>query len=181
MPEVRTARRIADVGAGAGFPGLVLAAALPEAEVDLIESVHRKAEFIAEAARAAGMGNTRAIALRSEEHAAQPPPAGGRESYDVVTARAVARLATLAELAAPLLRDGGVLVAWKGRRDADEEAELARAAEATAMAADGVLDVGAEAGYEHRHLHVVRKTGTTPTNLPRRAGIAKKRPYGARK
>ena len=78
-------------------------------------------------------------------------------------------------------RDGGVLVAWKGRRDADEEAELARAAEATAMAADGVLDVGAEAGYEHRHLHVVRKTGATPTNLPRRAGIAKKRPYGARK
>ena len=169
------------MGAGAGFPGLVLAAALPEAEVDLIESVHRKAEFIAEAAGAAGMANARAIAMRSEEHAALPPPTGGRESYDVVTARAVARLATLAELASPLLRDGGVLVAWKGRRDPGEEAELARAGEATAMEAESVLDVAAEAGYEHRHLHVVRKTGATPANLPRRAGIAKKRHYGARK
>ena len=50
-----------------------------------------------------------------------------------MTARAVARLATLAELASPLLREGGVLVAWKGRRDADEEAELERALEAIAM------------------------------------------------
>ena len=181
MPELRDAGRVADVGAGAGFPGLVLAAALPGAEVDLIESVTRKAEFIAEAVEAAGIANARGVPQRSEEHAAEPPPAGGREAYDAVTARAVGRLATLAELASPLLRAGGVLIAWKGRRDPEEEAELARAVEATAMVPEAVLDVGAEAGYEHRHLHVVRKVGATPSNLPRRAGIAKKRPYGARK
>ncbi len=62
------------------------------------------------------------------------PPRGGREAYDAVTARAVGRLSTLAELASPLLAPGGTLVAWKGRRDPDEEAELERAA---ARAGDG--------------------------------------------
>lgn len=181
VPELAAARTIADVGAGAGFPGLVLAVAMPDARVDLIESVARKAAFIADAARAAGIGNARAVAARSEEHAAKAPPAGGREAYDAVTARAVGRLATLAELASPLLREGGVLVAWKGRRDAEEEAELERALDATAMASVRILEVGAEAGYEHRHLDVLRKAGPTPSNLPRRAGIAKKRPLGARR
>jgi 16S rRNA (guanine527-N7)-methyltransferase len=181
VPELAEAARIADVGSGAGFPGLALALARPHAHVDLIESVARKADFIRAAAEHAGIQNAIAIATRSEDHAAAPPPDGGRESYDAVTARAVGRLSTLAELASPLLHEGGVLVAWKGRRDAEEEAELERAASATAMEAVRVLDVGERAGYEHRHLHVVRKSGSTPANLPRRAGIARKRPYGAQR
>jgi 16S rRNA (guanine527-N7)-methyltransferase len=172
---LQSARAIADIGSGAGFPGLVLAVALPAARVDLIESVARKCEFMRDAAERAGIENVSVINARSEEHAA----GGGREAYDVVTARAVARLATLAELASPLLREGGTLVAWKGRRDPDEEAELARASEVLAMAPRKILEVGESAGYEHRHLHVVRKTGRTPENLPRRPGVAKKRPYGS--
>ena len=125
----------------------------------------------------AGIPNARAVNARSEEHALTGAP--GREAYEAVTARAVARLATLAELASPLLREGGVLVAWKGRRDADEEAELERALQATAMEALDVLEVGESAGYEHRHLHVLRKSGPTPENLPRRPGMAKKRPLGS--
>ena len=92
-----------------------------------------------------------------------------------MTARAVARLATLAELASPLLHQEGVLVAWKGRRDAEEEAELERALEAVAMETTGVIEVGKSAGYRHRHLHILRKSGPTPPNLPRRPGMAKKR------
>jgi 16S rRNA (guanine527-N7)-methyltransferase len=172
---LRDASAIADVGSGAGFPGLVLAVALPDARVDLIESVARKCDFVRDAAARAGIGNARVVNARSEEHAA----ADGREAYDAVTARAVGRLATLAELASPLLRDGGTLVAWKGRRDAGEEAELGRAAERVAMEPVEVLEVGESAGYEHRHLHVLRKAGPTPENLPRRPGVAKKRPYGA--
>lgn len=171
---VGTPPRLADVGAGAGFPGLVLAAALPATQVDLIESVGRKAAFIERAIAAAGLENARAIDARSEEWAAGE----GREAYDVVTARAVGRMATLAELASPLLREGGRLVAWKGKRDPDEEAELERAAEAVAMTAADVHDAAGDAGFEHRHLHVVVKTGPTPPGLPRRAGIAKKRPFG---
>lgn len=168
------AQRIADIGSGAGFPGIVMAVAIPRSEVDLIESVGRKCEFIRRAVDAAGIPNATVIDARSEEIAAGE----GRESYDVVTARAVGRLSTLAELASPLLRDGGTLVAWKGRRDPDEEAQLDRAAEKLAMRPEQVLEVGDRAGSKHRHLHVVRKAGATPPDLPRRPGMAKKRPRG---
>jgi len=170
--------RLADIGAGAGFPGLVLAAALPATRVDLIESVRRKAEFIERAIGVAGLDNARALAVRSEDWAREPAPAGGREGYHVVTARAVGRLSTLAELASPLLAPGGTLVAWKGRRDPAEEAELERAGARLAMSPERVEDVGATAGSRHRHLYVVRKSGPTPDGLPRRPGMAKKRPFG---
>jgi 16S rRNA (guanine527-N7)-methyltransferase len=172
VSELATAATIADLGAGAGFPGLALAAALPQARVDLLESVGRKAAFIAEAAAAAGLANASAVAKRSEEWARRPPPAGGREAYGAVTARAVGRLAAVAELASPLLREGGVLVAWKGRRDGAEEAELEDAAGRLAMAPDRVLAVTPYAASRNRHLHVVRKAGPTPAELPRRPGRA---------
>jgi 16S rRNA (guanine527-N7)-methyltransferase len=176
--ELREARRIADVGAGAGFPGLVLAAALPGPRVDLIDSVGRKTAFIERAAGAAGIRNAVPITIRAEDLGRDDPPGGGREAYDVVTARAVGRLSTLAELASPLLRQGGVLVAWKGRRDEDEEQQMQRASESLAMTPESILDVGGRAGSEHRHLHVIRKSGETPPDLPRNPGIAKKRPRG---
>jgi 16S rRNA (guanine527-N7)-methyltransferase len=179
--ELAEARAIADLGSGAGFPGLVLAAALPAAGVDLIESVAAKCDFMRRAAAAGGIGNARVIEGRSEAWATAPPPQGGRESYDAVSARAVGRLSTLAELAVPLLREGGVLVAWKGRRNAAEEEELEAAAERLAMQPLQVLEVGPYAGSRHRHLHVVRKSGPTPDGLPRRPGMAKKRPFGRRR
>lgn len=174
VAELREARRIADLGAGAGFPGLALAVALPEARVDLIESVGRKCAFMRGAIAAAAIGNARVVEARAEEWAR----AGGREAYDAVAARAVGRLSTLAELASPLLRQHGLLVAWKGKRDADEEAQLARAADQLAMRPERILDVGGRPGSRHRHLHVMRKAGPTPSDLPRRPGMAKKRPRG---
>lgn len=178
VAELRSASRIADIGAGAGFPGLVLAVALPEARVDLIDSIGKKTAFIARAATAAGIANANAITARAEDIARAEPPTGGRGSYDVVTARAVGRLSTLAELASPLLRDGGILIAWKGRRDAEEEAQMTRAAASLAMTLETILDVGNRAGSKHRHLHVLRKSGPTPPQLPRKSGLAKKRPRG---
>ena len=166
IAELREARRIADVGAGAGFPGLALAVALPGAQVDLIESVGRKCVFMTRAAEDAGIANAAVINARSEDWAG----GDGREAYDVVTARAVGRLSTLAELASPLLKPNGILVAWKGKRDEDEES--------LAMTPAAVLDVGNRAGSQHRHLHIIRKTGPTPQDLPRRPGMAKKRPKG---
>lgn len=174
VQALRETAKIADIGSGAGFPGLVLAVALPRAEVDLIESVGRKCDFIRRAIEDAGIGNASVLHARSEEVASGK----SRESYDAVTARAVGRLSTLAELASPLLRENGVLVAWKGKRDPDEEAQLARAADQLAMRPEQILDVGSRAGSRHRHLHVLRKLGPTPPDLPRRPGMAKKRPCG---
>jgi 16S rRNA (guanine527-N7)-methyltransferase len=174
VEDLRSASTIADIGSGAGFPGLVLAVALPDSRVDLIESVGRKCEFMRRAIEAAAIDNARVVNARSEELA------GGdaREAYEAVTARAVGRLSTLAELASPLLEDRGVLVAWKGKRDIEEEEQQRNAAPSLAMEPGAVLPVGPYAGSEHRHLHVVRKTGPTPPDLPRRAGMAKKRPRG---
>lgn len=174
VADLRGAERIADIGSGAGFPGVVLAVVLPGAQVDLIESVGRKCEFIRRALAEADIGNATVVEARSEQCAS----GSARESYDAVTARAVGRLSTLAELASPLLCDDGVLVAWKGRRDTDEESQLARAEDQLAMRAEQVLPVGPYAGSRNRHLHVVRKAGPTPENLPRRPGMAKKRPKG---
>lgn len=174
VPELREAVRIADVGAGAGFPGLALAVALPGAEVDLIESVGRKCDFMRAAIAAGAIANANVLHTRSEDLAGGE----GREAYDAVTARAVGRLSTLAELASPLLKPNGVLVAWKGRRDPDEEVQLSNAAAILAMNPETIVDVGGRAGSEHRHLHIIRKSGPTPGNLPRKPGIAKKRPKG---
>lgn len=172
--RLSSARTIVDVGSGAGLPGLVIAAARPASSVDLVESVGRKCEFIDRALRTSEIANARVVCKRSEAWAAGE----GREAYEAVTARAVGRLATLAELASPLLADGGSLVAWKGRRDPEEEAELARAAERLGMEPVEIRWVGPYAGSRNRHLHLMRKSGPTPPGLPRRPGIAKKRPFG---
>jgi 16S rRNA (guanine527-N7)-methyltransferase len=173
LPAVRDARAVADLGAGAGFPGLPLAIALPQASVSLVESTARKCAFIDAAAAAAGLANARAICERVESWE------GGCEAHDLVTARALAPLAVIAEYAAPLLRDDGRLVAWKGRRDAAEERDAAAAAEQLGLAFEEIRPVDPYAGADHRHLHVLRKVAPTPTRFPRRPGMARKRPLRA--
>jgi 16S rRNA (guanine527-N7)-methyltransferase len=175
LEPLRSAERIADLGSGAGLPGLVLAAALPPARVDLIESVSRKCEFMRDAIGRMRLRNATVVCGRSEDWAS----AEGREAYDAVTARAVGRLATLAELASPLLRDGGVLAAWKGGRPENEEAELARALERLALEPLEIRSVQPYRGSRDRHIHLLRKNGPTPKNLPRRPGMAAKRPFGS--
>jgi 16S rRNA (guanine527-N7)-methyltransferase len=172
-PALRAAERIADLGAGAGFPGLVLAAALPGARVDLIESTRRKCEVIERLAEAAGLaGRGRAVPARAEEWARTQ----GASAYDAVTARALAPLSVICEYAAPLLRVGGTLVAWKGARQADEEASGARAAAQLGLGAPEVIAVTPYRGSRNRHLYVYSKVMETPERYPRRAGAAAKRP-----
>jgi 16S rRNA (guanine527-N7)-methyltransferase len=179
VPALASARRLADIGAGAGFPGLVLAIAIPRAQVDLIESAGRKTAVIDRLIQAAQLGNARSITARVEDYARQPAAVGGgREAYDAVTARAVGPLALLVEYAAPLLRKDGVLVAWKGARDASEERAGAAAAEKVGMAVKAVVPVQPYPTSENRHLHVFRKIAPTPPQFPRRAGMARKRPLG---
>jgi 16S rRNA (guanine527-N7)-methyltransferase len=179
VSELASARRIADIGAGAGFPGLVLAIALPRAEVDLVESAGRKTAVIDRLIQAAELHNARSITARVEDYARVPAQlGGGREAYDAVTARAVGPLAVLVEYAAPLLRGDGVLVAWKGARDEAEESAGAAAAGEVGMAVKEVLPVQPYPASENRHLHVYCKVAPTPDRFPRRVGVARKRPLG---
>ena len=173
LDAVRAARHLADIGSGAGFPGLVLAAALPGARISLVESSSKKCAFLERAVEAMGLHNVDVVATRAEEWSA------GMGGCDLVTARAVAPLNVLVEYAAPLLRDGGALVAWKGRRDASEDADGDAAAAATGLSPAVVRPVRPWDGAEHLHLHLYLKVGSTPKRYPRRAGMASKRPLRA--
>jgi 16S rRNA (guanine527-N7)-methyltransferase len=166
------AERIADLGSGAGFPGLAIAVALPQAEVALVESQRRKCEFLAGAREAAGLANVRVVCARAEDWRE------GRLDNGAVLARALAAQPVVLEYAAPLLRMGGVLVDWRGARDSREEAAGERAAALLGLRRDEVLRVLPFAGATHRHLHVFTKVAATPERYPRRAGIALKRPLG---
>ena len=173
LEHVRGAGRIADLGSGAGVPGLVIASALPASAVALVEASRRKCTFLERAAAEMGLTNTAVVAERAEAWPA------GIESRDLVTARALAPLAVLVEYAAPLLVIGGALVAWKGRRDGDEERDGAAAATATGLEPREVRPVRPWDGAEHRHLHLYLKVSSTPNRFPRRPGMASKRPLRA--
>lgn len=172
LGAVRRAASVADLGSGAGFPGLPLALALAQAEVALVESNARKCAFIERAAAATGASNATVVNARAEAW-----PAGiGR--FDLVTARALAPLAVSAEYAAPLLRVGGSLVAWRGRRDSAGELAASAAASELGLALSETRAVKPYPAAEHRHLHVMVKVGETPSRFPRRPGVAAKRPLG---
>ena len=172
LEQLRAASSIADLGSGAGVPGLPLAIALPHAQVTLVESNGRKHAFIERALSVCGIANAEAVHARAETWTE------GRDGNDVVTARALAPLPVVAEYAAPLLRVGGALVVWRGRRDDLEEAAATRAASELGLQPSEPLAVNPYAQARHRHLHVMTKIAPTPARFPRRPGVARKRPLG---
>jgi 16S rRNA (guanine527-N7)-methyltransferase len=172
LEPTRSASRLADLGAGAGFPGLPLAIALAHAEIALVESSARKCAFIERAARACELANVTVVHERAEAWSE------GLDRFDLVTARALAPLPVVAEYAAPLLRIGGALIVWRGRRDPADEAAGARAAAELGLEPQLPVRVEPYVGAEHRHLQLMLKVAPTPPAFPRRPGMARKRPLG---
>lgn len=123
FPELaREARRVADIGCGAGFPSMVLAAAFPELEVTAIDSTQKKIAFVAAAARELGLDNLHPMAGRAVELARRPEFSG---RFDVVTARAVATAEKLCREGRRMLAPGGRFILYKTPGQADELAALA--------------------------------------------------------
>jgi 16S rRNA (guanine527-N7)-methyltransferase len=174
LEQTRSAATIADLGAGAGFPGLPLAIALPQAEVVLVDSSARKCAFIEGVADACRITNTTVVHARAEAW----PDGLGR--FDLVTARALAPLGVVAEYAAPLLRVGGALLVWRGKRDTEAEAVATRATSLLGLAVREPQQVHPYDGANHRHLQLMFKVSPTPDGFPRRPGMARKRPLGGR-
>lgn len=174
LEQVAGATRAVDLGSGAGLPGLPLAIALPGVEFVLLESSARKCEFLEQAVRTCEIGNVMVAHTRAESW---PAGFGG---FDLATARALASLDVTAEYAAPLLRVGGTLVSWRGRRDPEIEAAGIRAAPQLGMQGPDIRRVQPYPGAEHRHLYLMSKVMDTPASFPRRPGIAVKRPLGTR-
>ena len=172
--RARSPDRILDLGSGGGFPGLPIAAALPGASVTLLEPIGKKAAFLRTAVDATGLADRVAVVTgRAEELAAEPT---GRGTWSVVTARAVASAADLAELAFPLLEPGGVLIAWKR---GDLGAELTAARRAVDALGGGALDVHdvAIVGLAGHRLVTISRTGQVPDAYPRDPATRRRRPW----
>ena len=168
-------RALVDVGTGAGFPGLALKIAFPALRVTLIEATGKKVRFLEHVVATLGVEDVRVVWGRAEELAHQPEH---RERYDVATARAVASLASLAELLLPFVRIGGLAIAPK-KGDIAAEVDAARHAVAvTGGAVAEIVPVRLPELPDERALVVLAKERPTPPTYPRPAGVPARRPLG---
>ena len=167
--------RLADIGTGAGFPGIPLKIWLPELEVVLIDSLGKRVEFLQEVIKELNLKGTCAVHARAEEAGRNKDY---REQFDCVSSRAVARLPVLLEYAIPLLKIGGRFLAAKGSQVEEEVAESTSALEILGCRISAVekFSLGEEA--EHRAVIVVEKRRSTPPAYPRKPGLPGKKPLG---
>jgi 16S rRNA (guanine527-N7)-methyltransferase len=169
MPWIGAAapRRIADIGSGGGLPGLPLAIAFPAIEFALIEATGKKAGFLREAVATLALANVTVINDRAETIGRDETH---RARYDIVLARAIGRLAVVAELAVPLACVGGRVLAIKGGRAGGEVAEAKRALHL--LHSRVVETVTTPTGT----VVIIEKARTTPKAYPRKPGEPKMTP-----
>ncbi len=166
---------VLDVGAGAGFPSLPIAAARPDVSVTALDSTLKKLAFIDEAASSLQIANITTLNRRAESAAHE---AAFRERFTIVTARAVARLNVLSELCLPFTAVGGVFIAMKG---AEGILEIREAENAVRILGGTRIEKSegfliADGQKQKRCTVIIRKTGTTPKNYPRQFSQINKKP-----
>ena len=161
-------KRVIDVGCGAGFPGVPLAIACPEAKVTLLDSLGKRVHWLEETLPGLGV-SAECVTARAEEAVADR-----RESYDYATSRAVARLNILLELTAPYVKVGGAVIAMKGAAAREELAECAGAIKKLGLKLEDVKRFSID-GADHS-LIILRKIAPTPKAYPRRYAKIKQAP-----
>jgi 16S rRNA (guanine527-N7)-methyltransferase len=156
LEPVRAARRLADVGTGAGFPGLVLAIALPQTRVALIEKRKETCLYLRRVADELGLDNVRVVKVRAQRWPE------GESAFDVATSRNAARVDIMVRMSAPLVARGGAVVLWMRRRNPAKEELAAEAAKVVGLRPTGVhrSDFGPGTGITAKHLYVYEKVAT---------------------
>jgi len=164
-------KSVADVGTGAGFPGMPLRILEPSIQLTLLDSLNKRIDFLKEVCGDLGFGDVNCVHARAEEFAAQH-----RESFDIVTSRAVANLRMLSELCLPLVKVGGIFLSMKS---IDSDVELEEAQHAIAILGGRVMNVKDYVipGTEVRHRVIfIEKAKETPKKYPRAFAKIKKSP-----
>jgi len=164
---------LCDVGTGAGFPGIPLRIVLPNLRLTLVDGTAKKISFLEHVCQELGLDNVTFIQGRAEEMGQQ---AEWRAQFDVVTARAVAQLNTLAEYLLPLVKRDGVALLYKGSNAAQEVAEAETAIALLGGSGATITPVRVPGLEESRHLVLIRKVRATPVQYPRGQGLARKSP-----
>lgn len=170
-------KTLADVGTGAGFPGVPLKIYCPELRVTLIDSLGKRLKFLQQVIDTLDLKYIRCEHLRAEDAGKNSKH---REKYDLVTARAVARLSVLAEYCLPLVKKGGQFIALKGSKFAEEIQEGTAAVTILGgkiLSAEPVKLPGLDDG---RAIIKISKLKTTPAQYPRKAGTPEKQPLGSK-
>ena len=171
LKEYEEAETILDVGTGAGFPGVVLAALSPDKTFTLIDSLAKRLKVVEVLADKAGIDNVRLVHARAEDAGHDESL---RERFDLVTARAVARLSVLAELTVPFAKVGGTVIAFKGEAGKEEAEKAARAVNILGVSLVSIQDAGVS-GTNHVFA-VMKKVRKTPEKYPRKAGDPARKP-----
>ena len=161
-------KTLIDVGCGAGFPGVPLAIACPEAKITLLDSLGKRVKWLEETLPQLGI-EAECVTARAEEAVAQR-----RESYDFATSRAVARLNILLELTAPYVKVGGAVLAMKGAAAKEELNECAGAIKKLGLQLEEVREFPVD-GASHAVI-ILRKIAPTPKQYPRRYAKIKQLP-----
>ena len=166
-------QRLLDIGSGGGFPGLPLAVACPELELDLLEANARKGDFLRRTATALALTNVRVVVGRAEDagHLAEY-----RARFDWVVARAVAPLPVLLEYGLPFCRMGGRMVAMKGPRADEEVAQATRAVGVLGGRWAERIDLSLPGAADARSLICAIKVRDTPRRYPRGPGVPSRHP-----
>ena len=162
-------KKIIDVGCGAGFPGVPLSIACPEASVTLLDSLAKRMNWLETVLPQLGVANAECITARAEEAVATR-----RESYDFATSRAVARLNMLLELTAPYVKVGGKVLAMKGAAAREELEEAKSAIAKLGLKLEEVREFPVD-GTQHAVI-ILRKVSATPAKYPRRFAKIKQNP-----
>ncbi|WNQ11499.1 16S rRNA (guanine(527)-N(7))-methyltransferase RsmG [Paenibacillus aurantius] len=165
--------RLADIGSGAGFPSIPLKIMFPHLQVTIVDSLNKRIGFLTHLVKELGLENVQCIHGRAEEVARQPEH---RDRYDLVTARAVARLNVLNEFCLPFVRKGGLFAAMKGSDPTDEiqEARFSMKELKGEWMGDHRLTLPVE--QAERHILLIRKIADTPRKYPRKPGTPLKTP-----
>lgn len=166
-------KKLCDVGAGAGFPSIPLKICFPQLHVTIVDSLNKRIGFLQHLASELQLENVQFIHARAEEFGQNPLY---REQFDIVTARAVARLSVLSELCVPLVKKGGIFVSMKG---AAAEEELQDAQKALHTLGATLIDQYAfllPIENSERSVFVFEKTKQTPKKYPRKPGMPNKSP-----
>ncbi|VEF46050.1 16S rRNA methyltransferase GidB [Bacillus freudenreichii] len=164
---------LCDVGAGAGFPSIPLKICFPEIKVTIVDSLKKRITFLDELAKELELKDTFFYHDRAETFAKKEE---SREQFDIVTARAVARMSVLSELCLPLVKQGGRFVALKA---ANAEEELAAGEKAIKMLGGKLVDVHSfqlPIEESERNIVIVEKVKKTPNKYPRKPGTPNKMP-----
>ncbi len=164
---------VCDVGTGAGFPGLALKIFQPDLNVTLMDSLAKRLAFLQEVIDELQLTAVRVCHMRAEDAGRA---AAHREKYDVVTARAVARLSVLAEYALPLVKVGGYFVAMKGPKYEEELSDAAQALQKLGGRLAAVVPASLPGLDDGRAILYIQKIAPCASTYPRRAGLPEKKP-----